>query len=98
MNQTVPHSLLSSLSPRKQPFTTWESRKTKLRELMPLAKAHTAQWDWNPCPAGSQACVSASPPMHPFHRPRVGKDLVHITQQKAKKEAMMLLSLYIWGN
>lgn len=57
MNQTVPHSLLSSLSPRKQPFTTWESRKTKLRELMPLAKAHTARWDWNPLPTGSQACV-----------------------------------------
>lgn len=60
------HALLSSLSPGKQPLTTWVSRTARLREVMLLAKAHTAQQDQNPVLTGSWAgvvCFSSSAPL-----------------------------------
>lgn len=72
-------SLLSFVSLGKQKLTTWESRKPKLKEVMPLAKAHTAQRGQNPVPTGptgSQARVlclcSFSSCMHSIQHSRKG--------------------------
>lgn len=54
MNQTVPVLFIIS-SPVNHRFTAPESRKPRFREVMSLAKAHTAQLDRNPVPTGSQA-------------------------------------------
>ena len=90
-------ALFLSLSSKKESFATWESRRMRLRESMPWAKAHTTQQGRNPVPTGSQTCVLSSPTTHPFPRPGEGKGLVQIKQQKLKKEGRMLLSLYRWG-
>lgn len=79
---TIGDALFLSLSSKKEPFATWESRRMRLRESMPGAKAHTAQQGRNPVPTGSQTWVLSSPATHPSPRPGEGKGLVQITQRK----------------
>lgn len=78
MNQMGPISFVICLT-WKTKVNTWESRKPKLKEVMPLAKAHTAQRGQNPVPTGptgSQARVlclcSFSSCMHSIQHSRKG--------------------------
>lgn len=69
------NALFSSLSSKKEPFTTWESRRMRLREFLPWAKAHTAQQGGNPIPTGSQACVLSLSCNTPFPQAWEGQGL-----------------------